>query len=137
MKNLLIILLLVFISGCSNTSIMSYKDKSYFLESPHIVKVKNKYFLKFQFSDNQNYYPAFAMNTWSKIKNNKLLFYIPATTSSGDRSGIIQYEQIINKKKITLLENNSVYWVEPNNTLIKLQVLNVNNELINHIYSKH
>ena len=62
------------------------------------------------------------MSTYSKIKYNKLIFYIPCTSSSGNLRGIVQHEEIVDSNKIRLITEGLVYWEEPDKKLVSIEI---------------
>jgi hypothetical protein len=119
--NKLIVLLTasLLITACFSTleGTVSIDDKSYFSEEPKIVTRENRYFLRFRYSD----YP-FYMSADSKIESNKLIFYIPVTTSTGNAKGKLQFEEIISEEKIKLIKEGAVFWQEPSKKLVSLKI---------------
>ncbi|MDA3863675.1 MAG: hypothetical protein PF689_07365 [Deltaproteobacteria bacterium] len=111
--------LLFLILGCASARI-SINDKEIFMESPKIVVKEDRYFLKFRYAESPKF--VFYAMTWSKIQGNKLIFYMPCTSSSGNLRGVVQYEEIVSPDKIDLIKKQSVYWENPENKLIKLVV---------------
>ncbi len=95
----------------------SMNDKSIFMESPMIVTADNKYFLSYRHAKHTNYF-----YTRSIITAKKLIFFLEVMTSTGDLSGRIFYEEIVNKDKIKLIKKNKVYWQEPDLSLVPLKI---------------
>jgi len=120
-KNVLCIIFgLMIFFGCESTrSISSFNNKRYFKESPSIVSYQDKYFLRFVFTDE-----TFAFYMWceSKVKNDTLIYYLPVTTSTGDRSGKIQFQEIFKANEIEIILNKNVYWEEPDESLVKMLI---------------
>lgn len=116
------------IVGCFSTSgVISLENKSYFKEIPKIVIKKDRYFLRFRYSETEKF--TFFMMTNSKIKDDKLIFYLPVTTSSGNLKGKLQFEEILTQKKIALIKEGLVFWEEPDKQLIPLKIENMEENL--------
>lgn len=107
------------ITACSATSkgIVSIDDKKYFSEEPKIVTKQNRYFIRFRYSD----FPYY-MSADSKIETNKLIIYIPGTTSTGNAKGKLQFEEIVSEAKIKLIREGAVFWEEPSKKLVPLKI---------------
>jgi hypothetical protein len=118
----LIISILAALSGCtSSRSITSLNNELYFKESPKIIVIEDSYYLRFIYSDTQNA-NGFAMFTESKIINDSLIFYLPVTTSSFNRKGMTQFEEIITKNKIEIIKNGKVFWKNPDESIIHMEI---------------
>ena len=113
-----IIIPLLSIIGCVSPGI-SMHDLGIFSESPKIVTHDGRYFLRFRYGNDER---VFYFITWSNIKNEKLIFYVPATSSSGDPRGRVQFEEIADKGKIDYIRRGEVYWEEPSGDLIPLKI---------------
>jgi hypothetical protein len=99
---------------------MSVADPEYFKEPPTIVTIDDKYFLRFVYTDKGSF--VYFMATQSRIKGDKLLFYIPATTSSGSKHGQVQFEEIRTDDKIRLIREKLAYWINPDGTTVTLRM---------------
>ena len=109
-------------SGCSPSCIASVNDPGWFKEGPKMVTRDGRYFFRFRYSEHPDSRFAFFMMAWSTIRNDKLIFYIPVTTSSGNCKGRLQFEEIVSQDKLSLAKKGSVYWMEPDGTLIPLEI---------------
>lgn len=119
---LAVFFLSLIVFGCAtNRSITSLENEKYFKESPKIVKVENRCYLKFTYADNNDTW-GFAMFTESKIENNSVIFCLPVTTSSGDMRGKTQHEEIITANKVELINKGSVFWEDPDGTLRQMTI---------------
>lgn len=125
MKNrqiLFILGLILLIGSCSKSgSIISHNDTRYFKESPKIVTKDNRYFLRWQYSDNTKA-NLFYMMSSSEIINDTLQFSIPVSSSSGSLNGKVQFEEVTSITKIKKLKENKVVWKNPNGTVISLKI---------------
>ena len=131
-------ILTLFITSCfSNHGIVSIDDKNYFSEPPKIVTTDSRYFLRFVYSDANNI--AMYSMTNSKIVGSKLIFFIPVITSTGNAMGKLQYEEIVDDKKIRLIKKGSVYWENPDKKLVplKIEVLKEKIDVINNKSFQH
>jgi hypothetical protein len=135
-KLTLILILLLMIAGCASASI-SMNDQDLLMESPKIVTKQGMYFIRFRYAESPSF--VFYMMTWSKIRDNKLIFYIPVTSSSGDLRGVVQFEEIVSPKKIDLIKKDLVFWQEPDKKLIPLEIDTMKKSLdvINERIRKH
>ena len=126
MKNLRLLVLLnlsYFFVACSLKGFIALNDEYYFSESPKIVTKENRYFLRFRYSDAENAW-GFYMFTESIMKEDKVIFYIPATTSTGDKRGRLQFEEIISEGKIDFIKKGAVFWeVEGKLTPLMIEVM--------------
>ena len=110
------------ITACASTSRVSIGDKNYFKEEPKIVTKENRYFLRFRYTDMNNF-GHYYFSTESKIENNKLVFYFQGVTSStADAQGKLQFEEIISENKISLIKEGAVFWEESDKKLVSLKV---------------
>ncbi len=120
----LVILKLAFLLLLSANSFGQFSmfDKHYFSESPKIVHRDGRCFVRYKygtFPDNFSFFFA----TCSKIKDDKLVFSLPCTASSGHRTeGQLQFEEIKNHEKIQLIKEGVAFWLEPDKTLTALSV---------------
>jgi len=115
---------------------ISVYDNNYFSGTPGIIIFHDQYFLKFRYSSDEGLH--FFMITNSKIENNKLIFYISATSSSGEMTGKTQYEEIIQNDKISLINRSLVFWEEPDGKLVSIRVVkNGNCDIQNYLKNVH
>lgn len=105
---------------------MSFSDRSYFKEPPKIVTKDDRYYLRFVYSDEGSF--AFFMMTQSKVREDKVVFFIPSTTSSGKKHGEVQYEEIRSDEKIKLIREKKAYWINPDEKMITLRIEPLNEE---------
>jgi len=108
--------------GCAPAirSIASFDDKKFFDESPSIVSYQERYFLRFVYTTSEPF--AHFMMCDSKIKNDSLFYYLPVTSSSGDRRGQIQFQEVVGKDKTQIIKKGKVFWKEPNGNLVLMKV---------------
>ncbi|MBC7450099.1 MAG: hypothetical protein H7259_01270 [Cytophagales bacterium] len=120
--------LILLLAGCtSNKSITALHNALYFKDSPVIATTSNRYFLRFRYSDDVNAL-RYYMSTSSEIRNDTLIFYIPATSSTSNVSGQLQFEEIITQEKINGIKHKNVYWQEPDGTLSAMNIEPLNEE---------
>ena len=112
------IILMMLLLGCTTTSKIRFDDKKYFQEPPKIVTSGNRFFLRWVYADHQQ--PLFAMSSESRIKNDSLLFYIPATTSSGNVNGRLHLEEIKDPQKLSFIQQHKTFWLNPDGSLKSL-----------------
>jgi hypothetical protein len=118
------------LGACSSQrSIMSFSDRSYFKEPPNIVTKDDRYYLRFVYTDQGSF--AYFMMTQSKVRENKVVFFIPSTTSSGKKHGDVQYEEIRNEDKIKLIREKRAFWINPDKTMITLRIAPLDEEEFN------
>lgn len=115
------VILLLLSSACASPWRVSYDDRERFEEAPKIVKIDERYFIRFRYSDEERGM-HFVMFTDSRIKHDTLLFFIPASTSSGYRKGVVQFEEIKSPKKIVMIEQKLVFWEGENRVRTPLPV---------------
>jgi hypothetical protein len=125
----LFFLMLTFGCTTSERSIASLNDEQYFNEAPKIVIYENRYFLRFQYSDKNNAW-GFYMFIHSKFKKDSLIFYLPATTSSGSMRGRIQFQEITSGKELKAIIENNFFWEEPDGGFRKMNKENLKEEEI-------
>ena len=116
--------LLIIACSSSLKGLVSIYDKRYFSEEPKLVTKENRYFLRFRYSD----YP-FYMSANSKIETNKVIFYIPGTTSTGNAIEKLQFEEIVSEGKIKLIKEGAVFWEEPSKKLVPLKIEDMKEDL--------
>lgn len=134
--NVNLLILFVITASCASPWRVGFDERQRFEESPKIVEYDNRYFLRFRYSDAPDGY-HFAMFGASRIKNDTLLFYIPASTSSGYLKGVVQFEEIISPRKIELIEQRVVFWEGENRVLTPMVVEPAWDFDPKRIYKKH
>lgn len=102
-------------------------DTAYFKESPSIVRCDTSYYLRFRYAEGKDKW-HFYMMTWSTIKGDSLVFYLPCTSSSGYCDGKLQFEGIEGKAKTDLAKKGKAYFLEPDKTYIPLAVEKIREE---------
>ena len=109
------------IISCMTTSgsLMSHNDNKYFKESPTIVITEDECFLRWRYSSEGM---IFYMIAESNIVNDKLIFNVSGTTSTGNPSGRRHLQGIRDEAKKKLAMNGGAYWKEPDGTLVQLNV---------------
>jgi len=112
----LLVISALILTGCTSPGISIY-DTEVFKESPKIVMKNDIYYVRYRYSEG-----AFALLTSSKIKDDKLIFYLECTTSSGYPNGRLGFEKIMDRKRINLIKRKSVFWQEPDGKLIPLEI---------------
>lgn len=123
-----VLLGLLVMTGCISTkSIASLEDKNYFKESPSIITYQDKFFLRFVYTDESF---AFFMMCDSKIKNDSLIYYLPATTSSGNLTGKTQFQEIIKENEIEVIKKKRVFWEEPDESYVSMTIEQIKDEEI-------
>lgn len=126
--SLTIVLSAGLLTGCISTrSFVALNNKTYFKQPPKIVTKDNRYFMRFVYGDSEDS-QGFFMMTWSRIEGDKLIFYLPATSSSGSLRGRVQYEEVKTIEKINRINDHKAFWEEPDGTLIQLPIEPINNE---------
>ena len=107
--------------GCAPAvrSIASFDDKKFFDESPSIVYHQDRCFLRFVYTTKSF---AHFMMCESKIKNDSLLYYLPVTSSSGDRRGQIQFQEVVGENEVQIIKKGKVFWKEPNGNFVLMKV---------------
>ena len=88
------------------------------MESPTIVTKDNRYFIKFRYGKD-----AFLFTIQSKIENDKLILYLPVTTSTGHPGGRVSIQEITESNELALVKSGKIFWEEPDKNLILLKVL--------------
>lgn len=117
------IILPLAVLSCISTgsiSLMKHNDKSYFKEPPSIIEVEGEYILRWQYANPSH--GLFSMMADFKISANKLLVYVPITTSSGYMNNKIYHVPILNNEYLNLIKSDSVYWVNPDKELVKIKI---------------
>jgi hypothetical protein len=129
-------MLLIQFNCITSKGMISVYDNNYFSDTPGIIICHDQYYLKFRYSNDEGLH--FFMITNSKIENNKLIFYISATSSSGEMTGKTQYEEIIQNDKISLINRSLVFWEEPDGKLVSIRVVkNGNCDIQNYLKNVH
>lgn len=137
MKTILNLILLIFlITACASPWRVGFDERQRFEESPKIVEHDNRYFLRFRYSDDPKGY-HFAMFGASRIKNDTLLFCIPASTSSGYLKGVVQFEEVISPRKIELIEQGIVFWEGEHRLLTPIAIERAQDFDPRRVYKKH
>jgi hypothetical protein len=123
--------LFLFVLGAcaSQRSVMSFSDRSYFKDPPKIVAKDDRYYLRFVYTDQGSF--AYFMMTQSKVREDKVVFFIRSTTSSGKKHGEVQYEEIRADEKIRLIREKMAYWINPDEKLITLRIEPLDEEEFN------
>ncbi len=116
-KNATLLFIAALLLSCATAS-WSLHDKAMFEEAPHIVKRNNTYYLRFKYGKR-----SFLAYTKSIVKDDKAIFFLPVTTSTGNPSGRYQEERIDNPEKIEAVQNGHAFWQEPSGELIKLLII--------------
>jgi hypothetical protein len=119
-KFIVLIFAFALVACSTQRSVMSFSDRSYFKEPPKIVTKGDKYYLRFVYTDQGSF--AYFMMTESRVKEDRVIFFIPSTTSSGKKHGEVQYEAIENNEKIRLIREKRAFWVNPDETTVTLRV---------------
>jgi len=96
----------------------SINDSRIFTQPPAIVLRDNNYFIEFKYGKN-----SFYFDIASKIQDNKIIFYLPVTTSSGNMHGKLHSDKITDPIIISLIEQGQVFWEEPNGKLIPIMII--------------
>ena len=52
----------------------------------------------------------------------KLVFFIPATASSGNMAGELQLEEITSRKQLDLIRSQHAFWKEVNGQLVTMPI---------------
>ncbi|MBN1501364.1 MAG: hypothetical protein JW982_14485 [Spirochaetes bacterium] len=115
---------LTFISCKSTQPEFSVNDSSIFTDTPVIIISNSRYFLNFSYAEKLCCY-----STESKIKNDSLIFFLPAERNSGNPEIKSVYEEITTPEKISLIKSGKVFWEEPDGNLIKLEILRTDKEV--------
>lgn len=117
--NKYIYIVIFWLSGCGVTfsSGYSYYDEMYFQKSPWIEKEGEKYYLKWVYGKYGFYYQPQCI-----ARAEEALCSLQGTSSSGVLTGREGYIQISNSAVIAAIENNQIYWLEPNNEKVRLKV---------------
>ena len=92
-------------------------DGELFEERPIIVIEEGKYFMEWT----QGEWP-YAFFPTTRIKEEKVIFYVSVTTSSGNRTGQLNRQEIKKMKYIEKILMNQAFWKEPDGSLVKLEI---------------
>ncbi len=126
MKKLICIFSILLITACTTTSsLMEHDSSKFFRHPPSIIKNNNSYFIKWKYADPQ--IGLFFMTPSFKEENNKLLVYIPATSSSGYLNNQYAYFEI-SRKFHNNIKQDSAFWINPDKSLFKLKITDANKE---------
>ncbi|MCD9020098.1 hypothetical protein [Parachryseolinea silvisoli] len=113
--------ILALLASCSPMAIVDLRDEAHFTECPTIVKTGNRYFIRFRYADKENL-PLYFMTVRSRIMADKLVFFIPATASSGNMAGELQLEEITSRKQLDLIRSQHAFWKEVNGQLVTMPI---------------
>jgi len=102
------LLLAILCSRCRPTGIIGLDDNRFFSERPVIVIQNDRYFVRFRYADREP--SPFYMKSTSRIREGKLIIFIPVTTSTGKAGAMLQMDEIHDQDKITLIKQGHVYW---------------------------
>lgn len=122
-KNTVQLFIAALLLGCATAS-WSLFDKEMFEEAPYIVKRDNAYYLRFKYGKR-----SFLAYTKSVVKDDKAIFFLPVTTSTGSPFGRFQEERIESPQKIEAILKGHVFWQEPPGELIKLPIITDSGQL--------
>ena len=115
------LLILALLASCSPMAIVDLRDEAHFTECPTIVKTGNRYFIRFRYADKENL-PLYFMTVRSRIMADKLVFFIPATASSGNMAGELQLEEITSRKQLDMIRQQQAFWKEVDGQLVTMPV---------------
>jgi hypothetical protein len=130
-------LLLILLLRCAPIAFINLNDQARFKESPKIIKAEDRFFIRFRYADDESEGPPpLFMSVQSKIIDDKLVFFVPATASAGNMSGQLQFEEITPEKKVEIIKSGQVFWKEVNGDLLPVTVEPATEEDIGIINSK-
>ena len=119
-KLLYIIIVLFSLQSCKVTKApLRSIDEYNFIIYPIVLKKGNSFYLQYQF-DVQMKNGIYTLKTGvsSKITKDKLYYYFSSSTSFSDYGEI--HEIAIDST--SYIEKNAIYWLNPDNTEIKLKI---------------
>jgi len=92
-------------------------DEYVFMESPVVVKGENGYKLVWRFGKIGFYFSPTCV-----AGNSELLCSLKVTTSTGTSTGKYGELPLNQPNELEAIENNDVYWLEPNGAKIRIKV---------------
>lgn len=95
----------------------SMTDPAYFSEQPRIVFRAGTYSLRWRYGT-----AGFFYQPESKVVDDKLLFALRGTSSSGRMTGRYGELAITDPKRIRALQSGGAYWLEPDGRKVPLEV---------------
>jgi hypothetical protein len=96
----------------------SMNDGHYFAETPRIVVKGDSHVLRWRYGD-----AGFFFLPSSKVLDDKLLFALQGTSSSGSLAGQYGELAIDDTKQVRALETGGAFWVEPDGRKVPLEVV--------------
>ncbi len=115
-------LILIFLAAAATLAAgrISLDDPMYFEERPRMVEEGGKYFFEWVYGE-----WGFAFFPKLKLKGEKAVFFLSATTSSGQLRGRRVRNEIRKRRALKLIREGEAYWEEPGGNLVKLEVVSV------------
>lgn len=116
MRTVGLALLGVLLISCHTTR-MAHDDPRLFADPPDIVKQADAYVLRYRFAEH-----AFLFTPAARVEDGKLIYFLSATTSTGNPGGKVRLIPIDDPKQLDALKQGGAYW-ENQDRLIKLEIV--------------
>lgn len=123
MKPFLAAIVLLVLSGCGFFFGAGYscKDPQYFAAPPVVVKNEGRYVLRWRYGAMGFYFaPRY------RIRDDRLVFSLQGTSSSGNVSGKEQEMLIEGDRAIAALKKGGAFWWEPDGSVVPLAIQEIN-----------
>jgi hypothetical protein len=116
----LVLLLTFLLCACKSIPIGSIDDYN-FVVYPHMTRMNEAYYLKFQFAPLQkNGTRTLVSFIEHKVIDKKLCFYVAAAVSSNDAGKIQEYR--IDQTLSKYIETGEVFWMNADYSLVRLNI---------------